>query len=216
MQLSLSSSVSAPSEATLPGLPAPDATVDQEGPATAGSAPRSFEECFPAAESPAKPSTAETGPDAEKSAAILAASFWMPATALPVAPLPELPLTGARPDDLPADTASGSITRPSVFFAAPSSRAFASVTVRVVAPEPAGGVVADPAADPQSLPEAAAPLLEPVPIGSGGIKPAAEMFQAGVTSEIIAEGPGPLTKPAGKAFISGASQVRAAVPARLL
>ena len=228
MQISLPSSVPASSESVLPVVPPADPTTCQPGQTADGGIPLSFEEFFPPGET-APPSPAEEQcPDTEKTAAILAASFWMPVAAMPITSLPEPPPADPLPGETPGMTDQppagrspfsfshpGASVRPAVLFAASSARAFASVTYGAAPRELSGPVVAATMANPEpSIPVGTEPVTEPGPMVRIDARRATEPVPECGVSEAVEETPGATVKPAASIPAAVVPQIRAVVPAR--
>jgi hypothetical protein len=138
MQLSLSTNVPATPEAAVPGAPAVDPLTGLPVCNSTDKGAVSFEDFLPEGGTPAKPATAEQGPDVEKAASILACLCWVPGMPPPATtPEPVAPESGTdEMSALEGESTAPSYARnvpaasaapiPTVFCAVPSSRAFAT------------------------------------------------------------------------------------------
>jgi hypothetical protein len=118
MQLSLPVPVSPEPAGATASAGAANPVSGVPGQLPVGSAVVSFDQFLPATGTTPKPAAKEETTDAEKNAAMLVASFWMPAVTPPppVMPATDTPGTGQVEASTPALV--------SVFFASPSARAF--------------------------------------------------------------------------------------------
>ncbi len=118
MQLSLPVPVSPEPAGPTASAGAANPVSGVPGQLPAGSAVVSFDQFLPEAGTTPKPAAKEETTDAEKNAAILVASFWMPAVTPPPPVMPVTDTVGT------GQVAASTPALVSVFFASPSSRAF--------------------------------------------------------------------------------------------